>query len=224
MLGSASPSLLSLLHSPSLEAQDLNGYFGQHGQWGDQPVGEQENPHPHIAWPPMDVDFCYPMQPQTEHRTNSANDETPRDDSSANGYTKLGRLSVSTTSNQALLTPPTSTTSTSCTTKSCPRRHKDSSSAPTTSPAEEIIRDTQELYRVGVKAGFLKQDDKVHHYLAAMRRVYQKVPSLMDDDYEGSSGATEDDEDEYDEEEEEEEEEMPRLKGSGRPCPCGKAH
>lgn len=54
----------------------------------------------------------------------------------------------------------------------------------------ETIRDVELLYSIGVKAGFLKPDDKVKYYLAAMKRIYHKAPTLMDeDDDEGLSGS-----------------------------------
>lgn len=53
----------------------------------------------------------------------------------------------------------------------------------------ETIRDVQLLYSIGVKAGFLKPDDKVKYYLAAMKRIYCKAPTLMDEDDEGLSGS-----------------------------------
>lgn len=228
--GTSSSDLLSMLRSdpsPSHDQDhDLQSYFGQPSQWTPdqvQPGGKQGSPQ--VAWPSMDMDFSYSMPQQAERSApmNSPNDEMSRDEYFTSGYLSLGKLPAC---NPALLTPPTSSTS-RFTPSSCPRRGK--SSSPITppasvSPAEETIRDVQELYKIGVKAGFLKQDDKVKHYLAAMRRVYQKVPSLMDEDYEGSSGATEEDEEEDDEDDEEDEEEGHRPIGAGRSCTCGKAH
>jgi hypothetical protein len=45
------------------------------------------------------------------------------------------------------------------------------------------------LYRIGIQAGFLKRDERVQSYLAAMRRIYHKVPSLVNDDYEEPGGS-----------------------------------
>lgn len=53
----------------------------------------------------------------------------------------------------------------------------------------ETIRDVELLYSIGVKAGFLKPDDKVKYYLAAMKRIYHKAPTLMDEDDEELSGS-----------------------------------
>jgi hypothetical protein len=45
----------------------------------------------------------------------------------------------------------------------------------------------QVLYKLGVKVGFLKRDDRVRSYLTTMRRKYQKMPVLRDEDCESSS-------------------------------------
>ncbi|EFY88033.1 hypothetical protein MAC_05897 [Metarhizium acridum CQMa 102] len=55
------------------------------------------------------------------------------------------------------------------------------------SPAEKAIKEVQVLYKLGVKVGFLKRDDRVRNYLAAMRRKYHKMPFLRDEDCESSS-------------------------------------
>ncbi|KAG5983002.1 hypothetical protein E4U55_001001 [Claviceps digitariae] len=46
------------------------------------------------------------------------------------------------------------------------------------SPAELAINEVQELYSVGVKVGFLKRDDTVQDYLAAMKRIFHRAPYL----------------------------------------------
>ena len=48
------------------------------------------------------------------------------------------------------------------------------------SPAEIAINEVQELYSMGVKVGFLRRDDKVQDYLAAMKRIYHRAPYLRD--------------------------------------------
>lgn len=48
------------------------------------------------------------------------------------------------------------------------------------SPAEMAIHEVQELYSLGVRVGFLKRDDAVQDYLAAMKRVYHRAPYLKD--------------------------------------------
>ncbi|QUC17468.1 uncharacterized protein UV8b_01709 [Ustilaginoidea virens] len=53
--------------------------------------------------------------------------------------------------------------------------------------AERSIKDVQVLYRLGVKAGFLRENHQVCRYLAAMRRTYGRMPRLADDDADGSS-------------------------------------
>ncbi|KAG5927465.1 hypothetical protein E4U42_002216 [Claviceps africana] len=53
------------------------------------------------------------------------------------------------------------------------------------SPAEMAINEVQELYNMGVKVGFLKRDDKVQDYLAAMKRIYHRAPYLKDGECQG---------------------------------------
>lgn len=56
-----------------------------------------------------------------------------------------------------------------------------------TSPAEKAIKEVQGLYKLGVKAGFLKRNDRVRNYLSTMRRTYHKMPYLRDETYDSSS-------------------------------------
>ncbi|KAL6850834.1 hypothetical protein ACO1O0_007960 [Amphichorda felina] len=150
------------------------------------------------------MDFHFPPRPGS---TDCQNDELSRDGSTNAYLSELYKITApnspeyaSTVSSQmqrpfshfpsAGACPPTSSSSASDGTVyqqanlSAQYRKTETPSA-----AEEAIRDVQLLYRTGVKAGFLKRDDKVQGYLAAMKRVYHKVPALMDEDYEGPSGS-----------------------------------
>lgn len=66
--------------------------------------------------------------------------------------------------------------------------------------AEKAIKKVQMLYSLGVKVGFLKKDDRVRDYLATMKRKYQKIPSLRDEDRGDSSYSDLDIDDEWDSE------------------------
>ncbi|OBT77983.1 hypothetical protein VF21_03174 [Pseudogymnoascus sp. 05NY08] len=192
----------------SLELPDHNSFFVQHTSWiPDQAVGQ---PNAHVSWPPMDVNF-YLQQGESCSSTHSPNNELSGE-SSANGYlngvdealiqaspeyfmspqirSQFSHFPSAGTCHPSLLTPPTSSSSAGLgavyDVANTGGRSRESETA---SPAVETIRDVQLLYSIGVKAGFLKPDDKVKYYLAAMKRIYCKAPTLMDEDDEGLSGS-----------------------------------
>ncbi|KFY13720.1 hypothetical protein V492_03067 [Pseudogymnoascus sp. VKM F-4246] len=196
-----------------LEPPDHNGYFIQSTNWmQDHPAG---HPDAHGSWPPMGVDF-HLQEGERCASIHSQSDELSRE-TSINGY--LNGLEDSTmqaspeyfTSAQirgqythftpigvcpsALPTPPTSSSSACIGTIFEPANFGGQCRETETSSAVETIRDVQLLYSIGVKAGFLKPDEKVKYYLAAMKRIYHKAPTLMDEDDEGLSGS---DQDEWD--------------------------
>ncbi|KAL5344747.1 hypothetical protein ACLOAV_010144 [Pseudogymnoascus australis] len=187
-----------------LEPLDHNGYLVQSTDWTqDQPTGQ---PDANASWPPIDVKFHFQ---QGEHcaSTQSQNDKPSRESFTADYLNGLEVQALSDyfvssqirgqfsqyppvgTCNPVLLTPPASPSS-----AGIGAFHESSNSGgrcketETASTAVETIRDVQLLYSIGVKAGFLKPDEKVKYYLAAMKRIYHKAPTLMDEDDEGLSG------------------------------------
>ncbi|KFZ08796.1 hypothetical protein V502_09110 [Pseudogymnoascus sp. VKM F-4520 (FW-2644)] len=185
----------------SLEPPDHNDYFAQHINWiQDQPT---DQPDAHVSWPPMDVSF-HLQQGERCASSHSRNDELSRENS-ANGYLnavdealiqaspdyfvssqirgQFSHFPSVGTCHPALLTPPASSSSAGIAAVYPPAKSGGRCrETETSSTAVETIRDVELLYSIGVKAGFLKPDDKVKYYLAAMKRIYHKAPTLMDED------------------------------------------
>ncbi|KFY26335.1 hypothetical protein V491_01346 [Pseudogymnoascus sp. VKM F-3775] len=190
-----------------LEPPDHSSYFDQQTWMQDHPAGQHDA---HISWPAMDVNFDL-HDGERCTSTLTQNNELSRE-SPINGYLngvdkapvqasseffvspqvreQFSHFSSTGTCHPALLTPPTSSSSTSIgpayEQSNFGGRCRETESA---SAAVETIRDVQLLYSIGVKAGFLKPDEKVKYYLAAMKRIYHKAPTLMDEDDEGLSGS-----------------------------------
>ncbi|KFY57786.1 hypothetical protein V496_06333 [Pseudogymnoascus sp. VKM F-4515 (FW-2607)] len=191
----------------SLELPDYNDYFVQYTNWiQDQPRGQADTD---VYWPPMDVDF-HLQQGERCTSTYSQNDGLPREHSS-HGYLnrvdeamiqvspesfassqirgQLSHFPSVGTCQPALVTPPASSGSAVIGAVYQPANSSGRREVESASTAVDTIRDVELLYSIGVKAGFLKPDDKVRYYLAAMKRIYHKAPTLMDEDDEELNGS-----------------------------------